>query len=335
MTTVLQLLGDTLTDLLHQDQRRVVLGEDVRTGGMLGLTRPAADDPDLRARLLATPLCPSTTFAHAGGLAASGMRPIVVLSSSQALLEGASGLRDVALLPWRSGGELEIPMLCIAPSGPGFGLGADATEGPESLLCRMRGLRVVTLGNPSEAGAMLRAAAEFWAGEEPTVFLVPRSLALAEVSEQAVAAQLARPFAQPHRVREGSAATVFCWGETVELARRAVEHTGLDVAVLDVEALAPLPRTALVAEASATGKLVIAHAGPRNHGVGAELAAVFADEAIYHLDAPLLRICGADEPLRPAQEGRALPTLQELVDAIVEVVGPPRAPGSPANARGG
>jgi pyruvate/2-oxoglutarate/acetoin dehydrogenase E1 component len=314
---VLEHLASVLAELVRADPRRVLLGEDVREGGMLGLSRVAAEDPALAKRLLALPLAPSTLPAHAAGLALAGLRPIVLLPSTGALVDGLSALREAALLPWRSGGERTVPLLFVAPSGPGFGLGGDAVEGPEAILCRVPGLRVVSIGSAREAGALLRAASEFWAGEEPTVLLLPRSIALQSIDEGEAA--LTRPFGSPHVVRDGSQATVFAWGECVELAAAAVERSGYDVGVVDVECLAPLQRTALIESAKVTGKIVIAHSGPRDHGVGAELAALFADAAILHLDAPVTRVSGLDAPLRRSDEARATPALEELTTAITHV----------------
>ena len=41
MTTVLEQLSTVVADLLREDRRGVVLGEDVRAGGMLGRSRAA------------------------------------------------------------------------------------------------------------------------------------------------------------------------------------------------------------------------------------------------------------------------------------------------------
>ncbi len=312
---VLQHLATVIADLLRSDDRRVVLGEDVADGTMLGLTKVAAEDEVLAGRLLATPLCPTVLPAHAAGLAAEGFRPIVVCPEASALVDSLAAIREAAKLGWRHG--TPAPVVFIAPFGPGFGLGGGSTEGPASVLARVPGLRVVVLADANEAGAVLRAAAEGWAGDEPTVLLVPRTLALATVDDAVDA--LARPFATPRRVREGEAATVFTWGACVPLVRAAVERSGQDARIVDVECLSPLDRAALTEEAKATGKIVIAHEGPRHCGVGSELAALFADDAILTLDAPVLRITGDDGPLGASAEARALPDLETLTTAITHV----------------
>jgi pyruvate/2-oxoglutarate/acetoin dehydrogenase E1 component len=313
---VLDHLSETLAELLRGDARHVLLGEDVREGGMLGLSRAAAADEALAGRLVSTPLAPATSLAHAGGLAMSGLRPIVLVPHAIALLEGLAGLREATLVPWKTGGEVPVPMVIIVPTGPGFGLGADATEGPEAQLVRLPGLRVVSIGRAEEAGAIVRAAAEFWAGEEPTVVLLPRTIALSTLDREAFKPGLDRPFCTANLLRPGSSATVFGWGECVDLALAAVERTGLDVAVVDVGALAPLDRVGLLEAARETGKIVITHAGPQSGGVGAELAALFADEAVLHLDAPISRVTGSEAPVAPGAEAQALPDFDRLAEAI-------------------
>jgi pyruvate/2-oxoglutarate/acetoin dehydrogenase E1 component len=316
--TVVEHLATVLAELLHADPRRVLLGEDVTEGGMIGLSRVAAADETLAPRLLATPLVPTIMAAHAGGLAVAGRRPIVALPSVGSLLEALAGLRETAALQRRGGRK--APVLFVAPCGPGFNLGADATEGLEAMLTHIPGLRVLCVGQARDAGGMLRAAADFWLGDEPTVLLLPRMLLLQELEEgEPPAFALERPLGGVHQVRKGGAATVFAWGEAVDIALRAVAHSEQDVAVVDVVSLSPLDRSGLVAFARQTGKIVITHAGPQAGGVGAELAALFADEAILHLDAPVLRVTGADDPLRPMDETRALPDVGRLSAAITRV----------------
>src|SRR5690606_1153658 len=129
---LLEHLARTLTTLLREDERRIVLGEDVADGGLLGLTREAAADPKLATRLVGAPLSPVTALAQAAGAALGGSRPIVVLPSATSLVEGLAGLREAALLGWRLG--TPVPLLVLTPCGPGFGLGGDAADAIETLL---------------------------------------------------------------------------------------------------------------------------------------------------------------------------------------------------------
>jgi pyruvate/2-oxoglutarate/acetoin dehydrogenase E1 component len=145
--------------------------------------------------------------------------------------------------------------------------------------------------------------------------MLPRGVLLG-VPQGPLLHELGRSPVMAHRVRDGGAATVFAWGAALPVALEAVERSGVDAAVVDPGCLAPLDLPTLEAEARATGRLVIVHAGPRGGGVGAELAAHFADAAILCLDAPILRVTGAVPPLRPSDEADALPRVERVAEAI-------------------
>ena len=68
-----------------------------------------------------------------------------------------------------------------------------------------------------------------------------------------------------------------------------------------------------------TGKLLIAHEDNVTGGVGAEIAAIVADEAFEHLDGPISRLCGPDVPTMPfAQtlEDAYMPDTDKITQAL-------------------
>lgn len=309
-------LSQTCAQLLREDPTRVMLGEDVLDGGMLGLSRVATQDEKLREQLLATPLTNSGIFAHAAGLALGGRKPILALPSAGALLEGLAALRELAALSWRSGGEHVASMTILAPSGPGFGLGGEASVSPASMLAELPGVRVLSPGRPEEMSAMLRTAVAEEAG--PTIILLPRTMALAEIED--MDERLDGELGQARSLRQGSQATVFAWGATVAIAEAALDALDADIELVDLRCLSPLDEETLIAAARKTGRIVIAHAGARNHGLGAELAARFADTAILTLDAPVLRVTGAKGPFDAPHESARLPTASAIASAVDSLI---------------
>ena len=330
--SALQHLARLVAQLLREDERRVLLGEDVRSGGMLGLSRVAADDESLRPRLLGAPLTSGAGIAHAGGLAVAGQRPIVLLHSASALLEGLPALRALGRLRWRSGDQLTVPALFVAPNGPGFGLGGDAAESVESTLATIPGLELWCPGRTEDLCPFLRSAAHFHesgdesaAGLDPRVLLLPRTVVVRDLlTDVDLDRSLER---EPTAVvREGNRATVFAWGEALAPALAAADacakasDDAIAVNVVELGRLVPLDEDRLVALASATGKIVIAHAGPRRGGLGAELAALFADRSILHLDAPVVRVTGSPGLHAGHEEHRACPSAAAIAEAITHVV---------------
>ncbi|GEM_PF-1250742 len=353
--SALRHLSSLVAALLREDERRCLMGEDVRNGGMLGLSKAAAEDEDLRPRLLGSPLTNAAQVVHAGGLALAGLRPIVLLPSSSALLEALAALRELGRLPWRRGGrhaegdpqdgngngesepdEHPLPVLFVAPNGPGFGLGGEASESVEASLAGVPGLELWSAGRVEDLCPYLRSAADFDAAtsDRIRVLLLPRSVLVTELeppegeTEVEISAPLGRP--PTATLRAGDRATVFAWGASVGPALRAAERCaagsddapGFEVRVVEVGRLAPLDEDLLVEAADATGKLVIAHSGPRSHGLGAELAALFAERSILHLDAPVLRVCGDLDSSSSTghAESSASPTSAAIAAALHTVV---------------
>ena len=328
--SALQPLARLIAELLREDPRRCLLGEDVQNGGMLGLSRAAAEDEQLRPRLLGSPLTGVAHVAHAGGLALAGLRPIVLLPSAAALLEALVAVRELGRLRWRSGDQCSLPVLFVAPNGPGFGIGGEAAESIEATLAAVPGLEVWSAALAEELCGFLRSAASFEDGGSmsgPRVLLLPRSVVVRDLDLD-VDLEASLPRAPTAVIREGEHATVFAWGDALGPALAAASACGaadpsMSVAVVDVGRLAPLDEELLIEQASATGKIVIAHAGSRRGGIGAELAALFADRSILHLDAPIVRVCGAldhEGLVAGHDEHRASPSAAAIVDAITRVV---------------
>lgn len=316
---VSQALSAALVELLREDGRRIVLGEDVGTGGMLGWSRGCVDDADLCERLIAMPLMPATMAAHAGGLALGGARPIVLLSSAYALIEGLAGLAEIGTVAARSGGERTAPVLFVAPCGAGFGLGDDATFAAEAVLARCAGVRVFAVGRAGDAVARVVEAAAFAEAEEPTVVLIPRLLLTTLVDDAEPAGESVRA---TQRLRHGRAMTVFTWGEGTLPVLAACDEGELDATVVDIARLHPVDTAAIVEAARDTGRVAIVHAGDRSHGLGAELSALVAEHAIHYLDAPVLRVCGDDGPHAPGDELRSLPAPERIAAALRELATP-------------
>ena len=124
------------------------------------------------------------------------------------------------------------------------------------------------------------------------------------------------------RVRHGRAITVFTWGEGLGPVLAACDEGELDATVVDIARLSPLDRPAIIEAARDTGRIAIVHAGARDHGLGAEIAALVAAEAIHYLDAPILRVCGEDGPHAPCDELLGLPAHDRIAAALHELATP-------------
>jgi 2-oxoisovalerate dehydrogenase E1 component beta subunit len=102
--------------------------------------------------------------------------------------------------------------------------------------------------------------------------------------------------------RLGSDLTVFAYGMmhyyTLQAAE-AVAQEGIDVEVVDLRTLLPIDKETILSSVHKTSKALIVYEANLTGGYGAEIAAILADEAFTHLDAPIRRLGGPDVPAMP------------------------------------
>jgi 2-oxoisovalerate dehydrogenase E1 component beta subunit len=130
------------------------------------------------------------------------------------------------------------------------------------------------------------------------------------------------PIGKARVAREGEELTVIAYGSTVALAQQAADELGEDIEVLDLRTLCPLDSEAILASARKTGKVLVAHEATRSCGVGAEVAALIAEQAFEDLDAPVVRLTAPDVPIpfSPTLEQRVLPGLEDMKEACRELL---------------
>jgi 2-oxoisovalerate dehydrogenase E1 component beta subunit len=103
--------------------------------------------------------------------------------------------------------------------------------------------------------------------------------------------------------REGEDLTVVSYGyslhQCLEAADRLAQDEGMSAEVVDVRSLAPLDTATILESVRKTGKVIVVYEDNRTYGAGAEIAATVAEEAMFDLDAPVVRIGGPDIPAMP------------------------------------
>jgi pyruvate dehydrogenase E1 component beta subunit len=127
-----------------------------------------------------------------------------------------------------------------------------------------------------------------------------------------------------YTLRDGNDLTLVTWGamvkETLGAADR-LESEGVSVEVIDVATVSPLDMETIIESVARTGRCVIVQEAPRHCGVAAEIAAGLADAGIWHLHAPVKRVCGYDVvmPLY-RNELKYMPSVDRVVDAARQVL---------------
>jgi len=319
--TLAQSLNGALATALESDERVVLLGEDIgRTGGVFRITDGLRDKYG-EDRVFDTPVAESGIVGAAFGMAIAGMRPVAELQFLGFSYPAYDQIiNHVARIRNRSNHRFTAPVVIRVPFGGGIGAAEHHSESTEAIYAHIPGLKVVVPSTPSDARGLLLAAIE---DPDPVLFLEPIRLYRAvkeEVPELYYTTEIG-----PLRVeREGEDITVVSWGAMMKEARAAatrLEESGVSVEVLDLRTLSPIDADGIARSATKTGRVVVVHEAPRTAGIGAEVAAIVQERALYSLTSPVRRVTGWDTifPLKRS-EGHYLPTVDRIVRVAQETL---------------
>ncbi len=313
---MVEAIGRGLGQILEQDPRSLLLGEDIGVNGGVfrataGLQQRFGED-----RVVDTPLAEAGFVGAALGMSMVGLHPIVeiqfdafVYPALQQLIAHAGRYR------WRTGGAQGLPMVLRLPYGGGTKAPELHSDSPETIFSHMPGLRVVVPADPLGAGQLLLAAA---ACGDPVIFMEPKRMyrrGRQEVPPAFTACELDRAVT----VRDGQDLVLVAYGSMLEVATKAaevLEGDRVSAMVIDLRSIYPLDRESLLSAARRVGRMVVVQEAPRHCGVAAEVAALLQEEVADSMLAPTLRVTGMDMPFPLFQsEDEALPSVARVLAA--------------------
>lgn len=319
--TLIEGVTMALARAMDEDPSVVVLGEDVGVNG--GVFRATAG---LQARfgaqrVLDTPLAEVMIAGMSVGMATQGMKPVAeaqfcgfTMPMIDHIMCHAGRMRN------RTRGRLSCPMVLRFPSGGGIHAPEHHSESPESIFAHMPGIRVVIPSSPSRAYGLLLAAIR---DPDPVIFMEPKRIYRWQ-KEEVVDDGEEMPLDVCFTLRDGQDITLVSWGamikETLEAANDLAKR-GIQAEVIDVATISPLDMETIIESVSRTGRCVIIQEAPKHCGVASEIAAGLADAGLYHLLAPVKRVCGYDTvmPLY-RNEMKYMPSVKRILDAVESVL---------------
>jgi pyruvate dehydrogenase E1 component beta subunit len=289
-------LNQALREELTRDDRVFLMGEEVAEyDGAYKVSRGLLKEFGPR-RIVDTPIA-ELGFAGIGvGAAMVGLRPVIeMMTWNFALLAIDQIVNAAAKMRYMSGGQFACPIVFRGPGGSALQLAAQHSQAFESFYAHIPGLKVVMPGTPADAKGLLKSAIR---DDDPIVFIEGEMLynTKGEVPEE----EYVVPIGKAEVKREGGDVTIVCHSKTVTLALKAAEElAGEDIAaeVVDLRTVRPLDREAILTSVAKTNRCVIAEEGWPFAGVGAQVVDLIQREAFDALDAPILRVTGADVPM--------------------------------------
>jgi pyruvate/2-oxoglutarate/acetoin dehydrogenase E1 component len=312
--TYLEAIRTGLHEEMSRDSSVYLFGEDVALGGPFGVTNGLAEAFG-KNRVVNTPISEGTVMGLAIGAASVGLRPVVEIMFIDFITLAMDQLvNHAAKLHYMSGGQLKIPLTIRVQCGISGNMGAHHSQSIESWLMHVPGLKVVMPSNPADAKGLVKAAIR---DDNPVVFIEHRGLYWSH--GQVPEGDHVVPIGRARVARVGNDVTIVATAKLLGTALEAAEELaskGISIEVLDPRSLSPLDIERIVSSVRKTSRLIIAHEAVEQGGIGAEIAARVLQEAIYCLDAPILRVAAPYTPVpaSPALEKYFLPGKDQIID---------------------
>ncbi|MBA7676500.1 Acetoin:2,6-dichlorophenolindophenol oxidoreductase subunit beta [subsurface metagenome] len=249
------------------------------------------------------------------------MRPVVELMHMDFITVGMDQIvNQAAKLFYMSGGKTKVPLVIRMTLGAGRGAAAQHSQSLQALFMHIPGLKVVIPSTPHDAKGLLNTAIE---DENPVMFIEDKMMynTKGEVPEE----YYTIPFGEAAIRREGKDITIVATFRMVNKALTVAEELakeGTDIEVIDPRTLCPLDKGTIIDSVKKTGKLITMDEGCKTNGMGSEIAAIIAEEAIDYVQAPIIRVAApmVPVPYSPVLEKFYVPDEENLKAAINKVL---------------
>jgi 2-oxoisovalerate dehydrogenase E1 component beta subunit len=314
MTNV-EAVRTTLHDALVRDDRVLIMGEDVGARGNVFLITKGFLEEFGPQRIVDTPLAEASIVGVAIGMAMEGLRPIAEIQFADFIYPAFNQIvGEAAKTRYRSNGDYTCPMVIRTPYGGGVRGALSHSVSIEALFYHVPGLTILAPSTPADIKGLLNAAIEC---PDPVLFLEHKKT-YRSVKGEVPGGYYTIPIGKADVKKEGTDVTVVSYGynlhQALEAANR-LESDGVSIEVIDLRSIRPMDKTTILDSVRKTRKLLVIHEDNKFGGIGAEISAMVAEEALFDLDAPVRRLAGPDVPAM----GYAAPLEEEFLISTDEM----------------
>ncbi len=314
--TFAQAIREALAEEMRRDPRVFIIGEDVAEAGtpfkvLSGLVAEFG-----RERVIDSPISEAGITGLATGAAMTGMRPIVDIMFGDFIALAMDQIANqAAKVHYMSGGKLRVPLVVRTTLGATRRSAAQHSQSLHAWVSHIPGLKVAVPSTPYDAKGLLKSAIR---DDNPVIFFEDKMMYTLRgpVPEE----EYVIPLGAADVKRAGTDVTIVATSSMVHVALAAAETLaaeGISAEVVDPRTTVPLDAETLIGSAKKTGRVIVVDEGYERYGVTAELAAVIAEGAFFHLDAPVRRMGAMHVPIpfSPALEDLTVPTPEGVAAA--------------------
>jgi 2-oxoisovalerate dehydrogenase E1 component beta subunit len=284
---------------MERDPKVFVLGEDVGVKGGVFKATQGLYEQFGEERVIDTPLAESAIAGVGIGAAMYGMRPIAEMQFADFIMPAVNQIiSEAAKIRYRSNNDWSCPMVIRAPYGGGVHGALYHSQSVEALFANTPGLKIVMPSTPYDVKGLLKAAIR---DNDPVLFFEHKR-AYRLIKGEVPADDYTLPIGKADVKREGEDITVITYGLCVHFALQAAEKLakdGISAHILDLRTVYPLDKEAIIEAASKTGKVLLVTEANKEGSIISEVSAIIAENCLFELDAPIMRLAGPDVPAMP------------------------------------
>ena len=319
--TVREALRDAMAEEMRSNEEVFVMGEEVAEyQGAYKVTQNLLQEFGSK-RVIDTPI---TEYGFAGiatGAAFAGLKPVVEFMTWNFAMQAIDHIiNSAAKTLYMAGGQLGCPIVFRGPNGAASRVGAQHSQCFASWYAHCPGLKVIAPWSSADAKGLLKAAIR---DPNPVVFL-ENEIMYGQSFEVPDDPDFVLPIGKAKIEREGTDVTITAFSRMVGVALQAADklaEQGISAEVINLRTLRPLDTETIVNSVKKTNRLVSVEEGWHYAGMGSEMAAIMMEQCFDHLDAPVVRVYGADVPMPYAAnlEKLALPQVEHIIEAAQKV----------------
>jgi 2-oxoisovalerate dehydrogenase E1 component beta subunit len=320
--TYLIAVAEALWEEMERDERVFLLGEDIGVyGGAFKVTEGFIErfGPD---RVMDTPIAEETVVGMSVGAAMEGLRPVAEFQYADFMSSGFDEITTVlSRYHYRSG--VPMPVVLRGPSGGGVRASSFHSINPEPWYAYAGGIKIMCPAFPSDAKGLLKSAIR---DDNPSMFLEHKWI-YRRIKEQVPEdPDFLVPISSADVKREGVDVSIVTYGAMVHKALEAADalaQRGVSAEVVDLRTVYPFDEETVLRSIEKTSRALVLYESYRFLGIGAEVAAMIAEKAFEHLDAPVVRLAPPNVPVpfSPPLEDAFLPQVADIEAAVDRLAG--------------
>ncbi|MEE8332670.1 MAG: pyruvate dehydrogenase complex E1 component subunit beta [Alphaproteobacteria bacterium] len=319
--TVREALRDAMAEEMRRDENVFLMGEEVaQYQGAYKISQGMLEEFGER-RVIDTPITEHGFTGIGVGAAMSGLKPIVEFMTFNFAMQAMDQIiNSAAKTNYMSGGQMPCPIVFRGANGAAARVGAQHSQCFASWYAHIPGLKVIAPWSAADHKGLLKSAIR---DPNPVIFL-ENEILYGQNFEIPTDPDWLVPIGKARVVRQGADVTIVTFsimvGKALEAAD-ALAADGIEAEVIDLRTLRPLDLDTIIASVKKTNRVVAVEEGWRYSGIGAEIAALVVEHAFDWLDAPIMRVTGAEVPMPYAAnlEALALPQTENITEAAKAV----------------